>query len=111
MSSPIKAEMYNHMSQQFSPMSNHSNHCSPNNQHMSSHSGCEVAGSMGEMPPIHHPANSHVSMIRADNMTVEQTGEWVRTLGRYNLWEEADEYAKNFVDNNIGGVSSPKVDE
>jgi len=33
-------------------------------------------------------------------MTVEQTTEWVRTLGRYHGWKEADTYAKNFKTNN-----------
>merc|ERR550534_3596896 len=90
------------MTPQYSPMRYSSNQCYPNNQNMSSSSGYQTVGNMGQVwPPVYHPPNSDVSMIRADNMTVEQTAEWVRTLGRYNAWEETDEYAENFKENNI----------
>jgi len=56
---------------------------------MPSRSCCEVTRSIGQVwPPVHHPPNSRVSMVRADNMTVGQTAEWVRTHGRYNLWDD-----------------------
>merc|ERR550534_487230 len=98
------------MSPQYSPMRFSSNQCYPNNQNMSSSSGYPTVGNMGQVwPPVYHPPNSDVSMIRADNMTVEQTAEWVRTLGRYNAWEETDEYAENFKENNIWGVLLPKL--
>jgi hypothetical protein len=60
-------------------------------------------------PPVHHPQNSMVSVIRADDMSVEQTAAWVRTLGRFNQWEEADEYAQNFARNNIWGYLLQKL--
>jgi len=60
-------------------------------------------------PPAYHPPNSFVSVIRADSMTVEQTAAWVRTLGRFNKWEEADQYAQNFANNNIWGYLLQKL--
>jgi len=54
-------------------------------------------------PPAQHLPNSFVSVFRADSMTVEQTAAWVRTLGRFNNWEEADQYAQTFASNNIWG--------
>jgi len=110
MSSPVMyPQMYSVPGPQFSPVYYPSNQCYPNNQNMSS-SSCEAAGGMGQVwPPVHHPPNSRISMIRADNMSVEQTAEWVRTLGRYKSWEEADEYAKSFLDNNIWGYLLQKL--
>jgi len=60
-------------------------------------------------PPAHSPQNSFVPVIRADSMTVEQTAAWVRTLGRFNNWEEADQYAQNFASNNIWGYLLQKL--
>jgi len=60
-------------------------------------------------PQAYHPPNSYVSVIRADSMTVEQTAAWVRTLGRFNNWEEADQYAQNFANNNIWGYLLQKL--
>jgi len=95
---------------QFSPMSCRNNCFYYNNQSMFSTSGCEVAGSVGQVwPPVHHPPNSRISMTRADNMTVEQTAEWVRTLARYNSWAEADEYAKIFAESSISGFLLQKL--
>jgi len=77
--------------------------CSPSIQHMS-------PPSLGHVwPPAHHPPNSFTSIVRADNMTVEQTAEWVRTLGRFNMWEEADEYANSFTINGIWGYLLQKL--
>lgn len=91
-------------SPQFSSM------CHPSNQNMSSTSGPKVAGSTGPVwPPAHHPPNSLVSVIRADNMTIEQTAEWVRTLGRYHSWKEVDEHANNFKTNNIRGCQLQRL--
>jgi len=41
--------------------------------------------------------------IRADYMTVEQTAEWIRSLGRYYNWSLADFYAETFAENDILG--------
>jgi len=49
------------------------------------------------------------SKIRADCMTVEQTAEWVLTLGRCYNWDEASVYADNFAQNDIWGHLLPKL--
>jgi len=78
--------------------------CYPSHQNMLSPNHSEIASGVGLVwPPVHQHPKSFVSVIRADNMTVEQTAEWVRTLGRHKYWEEADEYANNFAQNNICG--------
>jgi len=41
--------------------------------------------------------------IRADYMTVEQTAEWIRSLGRYYNWSLADFYAEKFAENDMKG--------
>merc|ERR550534_2011197 len=95
-----------HQSPQLAPM------CHSSDQNMSSTSGSKVAGSMRQVwPAAHHPPNSPVPEIRADNMTIWQTAEWVRTLGRYHAWKEADAYADNFKANNICGYLLKKIDE
>jgi len=82
--------------------------CYPSQQNMLSPNNSEVASGLGLVwPPVHHEPKSFVSVIRADNMTVNQTAEWVRTLGRHKYWEEADEYANNFAENNICGYLLP----
>jgi len=47
------------------------------------------------MPPV--------VKISADCMTVKQTSEWIRSLGRYYNWNQADAYAEIFVENEIWG--------
>jgi len=46
-------------------------------------------------------------MIRADCLTVEQTAEWIRTIGRCYSWSEAPLYAENFAKNDIWGHLLP----
>jgi len=108
-SSPLMLpEMYSVMSPP--PMRYFSDQYYPNNQNMSSYRGYEATRNMGQVwPPVHNPPNSSATMIRAGNMTVEQTAEWVRTLGRNNMWEEADEYANNFAWNGITGYLLTKL--
>jgi len=58
----------------------------------------EVASGLGLVwPPGHHKLKSLVSLITADSMTVKYTAEYVRTLGRHNHWEDANEYADYFA--------------
>jgi len=77
---------------------------------MSTPSGCEVAGRMGQIwPPVLYPPYVRVFLIRADKMTVEQTAEWVRNLSIRNLWQEANEYARNFAEHKIGGYLLQKL--
>lgn len=78
--------------------------CYPNNRNVCFNSGVKEAGIMGQVwPPVYHPLNRHVSVISANTMTVEQTAEWIRTLGRYEQWKEADDYADSFAQNHICG--------
>jgi len=49
------------------------------------------------------------SKIRADCMTVEQTAEWILTIGRCYNWNEAAFYADNFKQNDIWGHLLPKL--
>jgi len=101
---------------QLSPMSNVSHFemahtfmpqvptCDPRNQQ-------NASSNMGQAwPPAYQtPNNFFVSVVRADDMTVEQTASWIRTLGQCNAWEEADEYAQKFAVNNIWGYLLQKL--
>jgi len=42
-------------------------------------------------------------------MTVEQTAEWIRTIGQCNNWSEAPMYAENFAKNDIWGHLLPRL--
>jgi len=53
--------------------------------------------------PEHQPQNNMAWTVRADQMTVEQTASWIRTLGNFNGWQEADKYAWSFRQNDIWG--------
>jgi len=76
----------------------------PNCQYAVSTSGGTYAGIMGQVwPSLYQPPKSHISVNRADTMTVKQTAEWIRTLGRSKQWKEADKYADNFDQNDISG--------
>jgi len=50
-----------------------------------------------------------VLRIRADCMTVEQTAEWILTLGQFYNWNEAAVYADNFAQNDIWGHLLPML--
>jgi len=49
------------------------------------------------------PSKFMLSMPRVDLMTVEQTAEWIWTVGHVCGWDEADQYAESFQKNNIWG--------
>jgi len=62
-------------------------------------------------PPGHNKLKSLVSLITADSMTVKYTAEYVRTLGRHNHREDANEYADFFGLVHVGMISAiHKVD-
>jgi len=42
-------------------------------------------------------------------MTVEQTSNWILTLGAFRGWKEARAYAENFRRNSITGKMLPKL--
>lgn len=63
----------------------------------------------GSLPPICPPLptapDAPYSLSRVDMMNVEQTGNWVSTLGRYLGWKEAEAYARKFRENGVTGIS------
>lgn len=46
---------------------------------------------------------SMVPVRKADLMTVEEIAAWIWMVGHVSGWEEADQYANSFQENNIGG--------
>jgi len=60
-------------------------------------------------PPRHHPPNVPVSICRVDLMTIEQTGNWISTLGRFRGWKEAYTYGQNFKEQSITGSSLSQI--
>jgi len=84
--------------------------CHPSHQNMASANSSEVTGSSGYVgSQVHQQPTSFIPVITADNLTVEQTAEWIRTLGRHNMWEEADAYGNNFAQNSIWGYLLQKL--
>lgn len=55
-------------------------------------------------PPVVN-ISAQTSICRVDQMTVEQTANWVRTFGTFQGWSEAEEYAQQFKKNSISGLS------
>merc|ERR1719193_2047510 len=56
-------------------------------------------------PPLPSVPDAPYSLSRVDMMNVEQTGNWVRTLGWYMGWKEAETYARKFRENGVTGKS------
>jgi len=84
--------------------------CHPSYQSIASPKSSEVTGSSGWVcSQVYHQPTSFIPVIRADTMTVEQTAQWIRTFGRQNMWEEADEYGNTFVQNKISGYLLQKL--
>jgi len=90
----------------------------PENQHLAENkenvnSTCNCIGDQqmlsGNVSSVHHAHNGMLQAIRADHMTVEQTAAWMRTLGSFNGWQEADWYAWSFQENNIWGYLLQKL--
>jgi len=96
----VQPDLCRVISPQFSAM------CTPRNENMSPSSAFDMRS---VWPPVHHPPTNLISMISANNMTIAQTGEWVRTLSRQNFWKEADEYADTFKKKKIMGHLLPKL--
>jgi len=56
---------------------------------------------------VSHPTESLKSKLpvrKADVMTVDQTAAWIWMVGHVSGWEEADQYAQSFQQNNIWGI-------
>jgi len=63
-------------------------------------------------PPVHHPSNTpsiKVSFTYVHLMTVEQTSNWILTMGTFKGWKEAPTYAENFRKHSINGKMLPKL--
>jgi len=63
-------------------------------------------------PPVHHPSNTpsiKVSFTYVHLMTVEQTSNWILTMGAFKGWKEASTYAENFRKNSITGMMLPRL--
>jgi len=55
------------------------------------------------------PHYYHLTPIRIDLFTVEQTAEWIRTFSLANGWAEASQYAQRFYQNRIFGHQLEKI--
>jgi len=55
-------------------------------------------------PPRFHPSGESFNATPVNEMTVHQTANWIRTLGRYHGWTEVEAYAQSFLNNFISGV-------
>jgi len=58
-------------------------------------------------PPFYSGPSHSISVTRADLMTIEQTANWIWTVGVYRGWTEAETYATNFRENSITGKLLP----
>jgi len=54
-------------------------------------------------PQPYYLTNYMFAGVRADLMTVEQTGVWIKTLSHSKGWEEANQYSRSFQWNGICG--------
>jgi len=55
------------------------------------------------VPSFFHPSYTPYSITPIDMMDVEQTGNWISTLGWSKGWKEAETYAKNLRKSGISG--------
>jgi len=54
-------------------------------------------------PPCFHPSGASFNATPVQEMTVLQTANWIKTLGRYHGWTELELYVQSFLDNSISG--------
>jgi len=55
-------------------------------------------------PPCCHPSSSSYNATPVQEMTAQQTANWIRTFGRYHGWAQVEAYAQSFLNNCITGV-------
>lgn len=55
------------------------------------------------LPPFFDSQSTTVNVCCVNQMTVDQTGNWIRTLGLYKRWKEAEAYAATFREQAITG--------
>lgn len=60
-------------------------------------------------PPFYHFSGASFSVTFVDQMTVDQTANWIRTLGWYNGWAEVEAYAERFRENSVSGMLLQKL--
>jgi len=59
--------------------------------------------SVPSVPSFFHPSFAPHSVTPIDMMDIQQTGNWISTLGWSKGWKEAETYAKNFRESGISG--------
>jgi len=112
------------------PVSCHDSYCTPSAHNFSMGSKAVIANQpishgcptssvrlvqqpvLATFPPVHHPLNTpsiKVSFTYVDLMTVEQTSNWILTMGAFSGWKEAPIYAENFRKNGITGKMLPRL--
>jgi hypothetical protein len=55
-------------------------------------------------PPCYHSSGASFAVTCVEQMTVDQTANWINTFGRYHGWEQAEFYAENFKNQSITGA-------
>lgn len=68
-----------------------------------------LSSSIRVSPTPYHPLGAQFGITPASQMTVDETANWIWTLGWYYGWEEAHGYHDNFRDNKISGILLPKL--
>jgi len=56
------------------------------------------------LPPCYHSSGASFDVTPVDQMTIYQTANWIKTLGGYYGWTQAEAYAEKFINNSITGV-------
>jgi len=65
--------------------------------------GAPVIGG-GVSPPFFEPAGTQVWVAPVDKMDIYQTVQWIRTFAESKNWENADQYAQSFWEQQISGL-------
>jgi len=55
-------------------------------------------------PPCYHSSGASFAVTPVEQMTVDQTANWIITLGRYHGWAETELYAESFRNQSITGA-------
>jgi len=55
-------------------------------------------------PPSYHPSGASFAVTSVEQMTVDQTANWIKTFGRYHGWAQTELYAESFKNQSITGA-------
>jgi len=55
-------------------------------------------------PPCYHSSEACFAVTPVELMTIDQTANWVKTLGRYHGWAQVELYAESFRNQGITGA-------